>query len=439
MKQEKILISILLVALCLGAWYQTFAGTASKNQKQYKQSITAASEYMDRGLYQKAAEEYKKALAVKDSEKVWSELLSAYANRYKEDDHVYDEYLDAAKQAVAAHGKNAKFVITLANLYSDNEDYEKAYKCIKKAIDDGAKSDKLTAALEELRYGYEVNWKSYSAYSTNTFGYYAVDDNDGWKYFDLEGKEEKGGPYTYAGKAGKNGVRLVAYKDRTEVIDAGGTVQGKLGFIPVDSRMPSEGYCVVNDGKNFSVYNLLGDKQFGEFEDASTVLNGTLAVKTNGKWSIIDLNQKSINKNKYTDIKLSVGDTYSLNGIMIAKEDQSYALYDSDFKKIGKFSAEDIDCYTGDGYIAFCQKGKWGFVDTDGNVVIKPTYDNAKSFSNGLAAVCIDKKWGFINKNGEMVISPAFADAGYFNDKGKCMVSPGAREWQLLSLNIWEE
>lgn len=439
MKQEKLLISILLVVLCLGAWYQTFAGTASKNQKEYQQSIAAASEYMDRGLYQKAAEEYKKALAIEDSEKVWSELLSAYANRYKEDERVYDEYLDAAKQAVAAHGKNAKFVLTLSKLYTDTEEYEEAFKCIQKAIEDGAKSKKLSAALEELRYGYELEWKSYRAYLTNTFGYYAVKDNEEWKYLNLEGNEDKSGPFTYAGKAGQSGIRLVAYKDRTELIDGNGVVQGKLDFAPTDSRMPSEGYCIVNNGKSFTVYSQLGDKKFGSYEDASTVLGGTLAVKQDGVWSIIDLEEKPVNKHKYSDIKLSVGDTYALNGIMIAKEDKGYALYDNNYEKIGDFSADDMDCYTGNGYIAFCQNGKWGYVDTDGKVVIKPKYESAKSFANGLAGVCVDGKWGFINMNGKMVIDPVFLDVGYFNEKGKCMVSPGANVWQLLSLNIWTE
>jgi len=37
--------------------------------------------------------------------------------------------------------------------------------------------------------------------------------------------------------------------------------------------------------------------------------------------------------------------------------------------------------------IAFKNNNKWGFVNEEGKIVIEPQYDNAKSFSYGLAAV----------------------------------------------------
>lgn len=38
--------------------------------------------------------------------------------------------------------------------------------------------------------------------------------------------------------------------------------------------------------------------------------------------------------------------------------------------------------------------GKWGFVNNDGKTVIEPKFDEAMSFSNGLAAVRSGDKWG---------------------------------------------
>ncbi|OAB44378.1 WG repeat-containing protein [Paenibacillus glacialis] len=50
-------------------------------------------------------------------------------------------------------------------------------------------------------------------------------------------------------------------------------------------------------------------------------------------------------------------------------------------------------------------KGKWGFVDRFGKVVIPFKYDNADSFSEGLAIVYNGQgKIGFINKKGALVI-----------------------------------
>jgi len=59
---------------------------------------------------------------------------------------------------------------------------------------------------------------------------------------------------------------------------------------------------------------------------------------------------------------------------------------------------------------------KHGYIDVDGNVVIKPQFYNAFSFSEGLAAVQLvkDGDFGFINHSGKVVIGPKFGIAESF-------------------------
>ena len=52
---------------------------------------------------------------------------------------------------------------------------------------------------------------------------------------------------------------------------------------------------------------------------------------------------------------------------------------------------------------------------------------------NGLAAVCIDGKWGFVDTDENIVIEPQFSGAKDFNEKGSCFVCVG-NKWQLLKL-----
>ena len=56
-------------------------------------------------------------------------------------------------------------------------------------------------------------------------------------------------------------------------------------------------------------------------------------------------------------------------------------------------------------------RGKWGFTDPDGKMVISPKFYQALGFSEGLVAVTVTKgdKWGFIDQTGKMVIAPQIA------------------------------
>lgn len=61
-------------------------------------------------------------------------------------------------------------------------------------------------------------------------------------------------------------------------------------------------------------------------------------------------------------------------------------------------------------------KGKWGYKRADGHWVIDPTFENARTHSEGLAAVKKGGKYGFINAYGEVVINYRFEDTKSFSD-----------------------
>ncbi|MBI4556968.1 MAG: WG repeat-containing protein [Candidatus Hydrogenedentes bacterium] len=89
--------------------------------------------------------------------------------------------------------------------------------------------------------------------------------------------------------------------------------------------------------------------------------------------------------------------------------------------------------------------GKFGYIDKSGGFVLKPQFDEAKEFSEGLAAVCVDRsevvkgseprerviddrtvpylseflttqQWGYIDKKGSMVVPPSFVLAEPFSE-----------------------
>jgi len=66
--------------------------------------------------------------------------------------------------------------------------------------------------------------------------------------------------------------------------------------------------------------------------------------------------------------------------------------------------------------------GKWGYINSDGQTVIKCQFDKVGQFSDGLAAIFIDTIWGFIDTTGQIVIEPKYYRVGQFSD-GLCNVT----------------
>jgi hypothetical protein len=59
---------------------------------------------------------------------------------------------------------------------------------------------------------------------------------------------------------------------------------------------------------------------------------------------------------------------------------------------------------------------KTGFVDIDGRLKIPATFDDALPFSDGLAAVQAGRSWGFVDANGHLAIPAVFDAAFYFRE-----------------------
>jgi hypothetical protein len=59
---------------------------------------------------------------------------------------------------------------------------------------------------------------------------------------------------------------------------------------------------------------------------------------------------------------------------------------------------------------------KFGYISRSGRIVVKPQFDSARGFSEGLARVEINERYGFIDSSGRMAINPIFNMANDFSD-----------------------
>ena len=70
-------------------------------------------------------------------------------------------------------------------------------------------------------------------------------------------------------------------------------------------------------------------------------------------------------------------------------------LFNKQFERVWSFS---------EGLAPIRQNDKWGFINTQGEVVIPCIYDDTRWFSEGLARVEQNDKWGYINTKGWVVV-----------------------------------
>ncbi|UTW62227.1 WG repeat-containing protein [bacterium SCSIO 12741] len=62
-------------------------------------------------------------------------------------------------------------------------------------------------------------------------------------------------------------------------------------------------------------------------------------------------------------------------------------------------------------------KGKFGYVNDQGEWTIEAQYDKAKDFHEGFARVLVGDKWGYIRQNGEWLVEPKYGNTFDFQEK----------------------
>jgi hypothetical protein len=71
-------------------------------------------------------------------------------------------------------------------------------------------------------------------------------------------------------------------------------------------------------------------------------------------------------------------------------------------------------------------RGRWGFLDASGEVVIPPRFEAAGSFAEGLAPAAEGGRFGFVDASGAWVVPPRFERAGPFRDGRARVLVDGA-------------
>lgn len=79
------------------------------------------------------------------------------------------------------------------------------------------------------------------------------------------------------------------------------------------------------------------------------------------------------------------------------------------------------------------ESGLWGYIDKKGNYVIEPEYSMAYCFQEGLAPVCNSReRWGYIDERGKYVIKPQFEMTHPFSEGYASVCGVNTGEWHFI-------
>lgn len=438
MKKIRIILSVALIALISVAWVVQVQGIIKAN-KDFRDLVSQADQLCADKLYQQAIQSYEAAIKIKDNDTVREKWISAYEFAYEDGVVTKKEYTNALNEMCsnAKQKKNPLYWEKLISLSIANEEYTAAKKYLENAEKAGASSDTLAMQEKLVRYSFIVKNKTYSSFYRSPNGYIAVFDNKNWGILDPSGEWFFERSYAYASPVGSEKIVLLTNTRDSRIVNQNGIVEAILPVIVFESRAISDSIIPIKTETGWRYYNYVEKTYLStDYEDASSFHNGRAVISQGGVWRFVNTSGEFDSESKFSDIKLYPNGEYSYNGVMTAKQNGKYGLYDASGVSLCDRAFLDLDLYYGEAIAFQDSSGKWGFINKNGETVIPAQYENAKSFSHGLAAICINEQWGFIDDEGTIVIPCEYSSADYFNSGGICFVSDIEGNYYLLKMRF---
>lgn len=434
MKNMKKVLPVLMLVLLAYAWFSFFSGTVEKTAT-HNEWLQKAEESIEDRLYEQAIEYYKEALKYGADEEIYLRIKQTYDTLYAEEhtDFFRNCYIEDMAVAAFLYPDNEVFWLKQVELYEEELNFNEAFYTLKDAINRGVDSEKIQSMYKELLYKVQTDYKQYAGFKTALNGYIAVNDGADWFIANNEG-EPVTSNYKFAGLINDDGKGIYTNNIDTRLLDRTEVTRARFNIEVEDAGYYNENVDLVPvkiEG-SWKYMNTAGEFLPGEFEIAGSFYGEQAVAKNKNGWVSIDTAGTQTKLN-FEDVKLDLYGCHIQNGIILAKQNGKYHLYDLSFNQIGDFAAQDMDICVDPMGIAFQQNGKWGFVNSEGTVVVAPQYAKAKSFANGYAAVRNEKGlWGFINDEFKLVIDYTYLDAHYFTSDETCLVSEEEGSVQFL-------
>lgn len=219
----------------------------------------------------------------------------------------------------------------------------------------------------------------------------------------------------------ENGIAVVEEKNLYGIIDQFGKYVLQPKYDSINEF--SEGRAAVVNDNIFKVIDEKGKELttrpynfIGSFREGRAVM------------SVTDKDEKTLNgyldrEGKETSIpKFEYAGDYNNGRAVVKLSDNQYALIDLNGQIVQTYKYAFVGD-VGDGLLAFKESddGKFGYIDTNGNIAIQPKYTGTQPFNERRAVVNVlenySNGYGLIDEKGNYIIEPIYNDINPLGDK----------------------
>ncbi len=420
-----VVLALVIVGVAFGI---SIISSKQEVENTYRNYIVTAREYAFKDVPYTAIENYDKAFEIRaDDEALYMEYLEQ-CKKIGE-----DFYADALQGYAQLFPLSSNAYEQQCLYYYANEEYSKAIEKALAAREAGI----ATEAVKEIYYQCAYRYRYIRTALDEAYSY--VGDTAIIKEGDSYGYLSDTGIYTLA--PGYDAVSAFVGDGAMVYEDSQWYMINKSGYVIGRPSAEADGFSLLNNGKirvqkgqkfGYADAKLNVPTEF-PYDKASNFKLGVAAVCKDGKWALINSEEQNITDYIYDDVLLDENDTCYNGGVVFAKKDGKYYMYDGTGNQIGTNGFDAAYPFAGN-YPAAVKIGeKWGFVDAQGNMVIEPEYDAAKSFNIGLGAVCKDGVWGYISEDNIYRIPATFSDCRPFSGNGIAAVQESG-SWSYIKL-----
>lgn len=438
MQAKKWLVVLIGFVVIIAGWALSIqAVTGIKERNAQAALITQANDFMEKGLYVRAIPLYEQAIndySFGNENELQQLLLDAYLGRG--DASSYGSLV--AKRITAGTATEEEYLTYADNCFR-TYDGKTGMKILKQGLEN-LDSEKIREMYEAHRYEYSIRYTGYEEILPVRSGFAPAFDGENWCYVNSKGQRQ-GRLYESVTRFNEEGIAVVLYEGKYYAINL---FEEKYGIDETGVSdvlgLSNSSILAAEDGKyGFYSYDFVLRSKDLKFDYISGQASDMFAVRDGDKWGLMTTSGEMVAPvGTYEDVAInSIGTAYAYSLAMV-KDSNGWYMVNASGERINDKTFSDAKAPESDGYIAVADSsGKWGFADRTGEIVIPCQYDDAMSFSDGLAPVKENGYWHYISIYNATAIDLDLTDANPFHN-GVAIAYFGNGE-SLISLTYYEK